>query len=360
MNITQITLKNFRCFENLTLSLESRVVVIHGLNGVGKTSLLEALHYACYLRSFRTYSPTELTRSGNDSFFIKVGIINSAIAASHEIQVGFAGKRRLVKVDQQSIVSYKQLLDYYRIITLTEDDLDLIKDGPEIRRTLLDQFILMMDPDYLIHSKKLKHVVENRNALLKSHSYSQDSYAFWGEELWNVTALTRQARITILEKLERSVQALIATYLSDRMCVSFEYQPKKETKLSYAEFMATYPRVPFEEGVMKRSLFGAHLDDFAIRFQEKKSRIFASRGQQKLIVMLIKIAQIQLLMENSSTRPIFLLDDFMTDFDPINGRIIMNLLQTLGCQLIFTCPSQQGWLYDSLQALSSQQVSISN
>lgn len=360
MNITQIVLKNFRCFESLQISLDSPIVMIQGLNGMGKTSLLEALHYACYLRSFRTYVPSELTRNGAASFFIKLAIAGPALPQENEIQIGFSGKRRLVKINQQTIVSYKQLLEYYKVITLTEDDLALIQDGPEVRRALIDHYGVILDPDYLVQVKRLKHVVESRNAVLKSHAYSRDSYAFWSEELWNVTRSIRDTRRAMLEHLEKKISNLVQKYVSEQMTIAFEYKPKKELENSFVDFENANPQLAAEEGVMKRSLFGAHLDDFHIQFQDKKSRVFASRGQQKMIVMLFKIAQIQTLMEKYAIAPIFLLDDFMTDFDPIKGGVLMDLLKTLGCQLIFTSPSDQGWLSEKLASFGSQQVSISN
>lgn len=360
MNITSIELKNFRCFESLSLSLQSPVVVVEGLNGVGKTSLLEALHYACYLRSFRTYVPSELTRNGEGSFFIRIGVSENQLPSGYEIQIGFSGKRRLVKIDQQPIVSYKQLLDRYKVVTLTEDDLALIQDGPEIRRVLLDHFSVMLDPESLAESKKLKHIVDSRNALLKSGSFSNDSYLFWSEELWNITQTIRTRRQAVLAALQQKVNALLATSFSSPMHSAFIYQPKKELGDSYAAFEQLYPHLAHEEGILKRSLFGAHLDDFQITFQDKKSRVFASRGQQKMIVVLIKIAQIQLLLEKEPLKPIFLLDDFMTDFDPHKGTTLIDILISLGCQLIVTNPSTQGWLSEKLAALGSQQVRISN
>ena len=68
--LTTIQVKNFRCFERLSLDFTSPLVIIEGINGIGKTSLLEALYYACYLRSFRTYSPKEMVRFGQENFFI--------------------------------------------------------------------------------------------------------------------------------------------------------------------------------------------------------------------------------------------------------------------------------------------------
>src|SRR5260370_35305801 len=101
------------------------------------------------------------------------------------------------------------------------------------------------------------------------------------------------------------------------------------------------------EQYFKRSLFGAHVDDFIITLEGKKSRACASRGQQKMIVLLVKIAQIkQLTLKNGPI--IFLLDDFMTDFDVERGASLLQVLFELNCQLIFTSPRRDSALESAL------------
>src|SRR5437868_6298202 len=102
-----------------------------------------------------------------------------------------------------------------------------------------------------------------------------------------------------------------------------------------------------EETRVGHSLFGAHLDDFLIHFQDKKSKNYSSRGQQKLIVLLVKIAQIQQLL-HSKGPVILLLDDFMTDFDEQRCRLLLDLLFDLKIQLIFTVPTGTHFLGTTL------------
>src|SRR6185437_4207831 len=128
---------------------------------VGKTSLLEALHYLCYLRSFRTYSPRDLLKFGQENFFVKISCIQQNLDVC-EVQVGFSGKKKLVKINQKTVSSYKELMDYYRIITLTEDDLFLINGAPERRRAYLDQAILLQEPTFLTPLRELRQVADHR------------------------------------------------------------------------------------------------------------------------------------------------------------------------------------------------------
>src|SRR5438128_12253648 len=115
--VISIYLKDFRCFEQTTIDLDCPIVLICGANGTGKTSLLEALYYGCYLRSFRTYLSRDLVALGKESFFVKFLIKNGSVNnyLEHTIQIGFANNKRLVKVDNKTTVSYKDLLSYYRV-----------------------------------------------------------------------------------------------------------------------------------------------------------------------------------------------------------------------------------------------------
>ena len=110
---------------------------------------------------------------------------------------------------------------------------------------------------------------------------------------------------------------------------------------------------------MNRSLFGAHLDDILITFHDKRSKQYASRGQQKLIVLLIKIAQIKELLRQKGPA-VFLLDDFMTDFDEQRIRQLVTVLRGLDIQLIFTTPLSSHILHSELAAHGAQTIKLSH
>jgi len=359
MHITGIQLKNFRCFKEFNITFDRPVILLEGANGTGKTSVLEALHYACYLRSFRTHSPQELTYFDQNSFFVKITLADQDLQ-QHEIKIGFSGKKRAVKINQKNIVSYKELMDYYRIVTLTEDDLSLIKEGPEQRRMFIDQVIMLYDADFALLIKKLRYTVDSRNALFRQ-SNSQEYYDFWSRELWDVSHAIRQKRTVALAELEKEVQELLATHFPQDILISFAYQEKKGgNESSFEDFLDNQPLLYQSELHMGRSLFGAHLDDFAIHFKQQRSRAFASRGQQKLIVLLLKIAQIKNLLARKAVRPILLLDDFMTDLDEDRSNQLIDVLKNLNCQLIFTCPINNSSLLQKLESLNFQRLIVTH
>lgn len=350
LQLASLYVKDFRCFNQTTIDLDSRIVLICGANGTGKTSLLEALYYGCYLRSFRTHLSRDLIALGKESFFVKFVIrdVVESESIDHTIQIGFAHNKRLVKVDNKATVSYKDLLSYYRVVSLTEDDLKLIQDGPEERRAFLDQASLLRDASFATKMREYRIILENRNALLQHTIIDQEAYFVWTKKLWEYSYFIQNIRKAFLLSLENEVNVLLSRYIDENLCISFTYQAKKNSDPSFDQFWDKNNADLIKlETYLKRSAFGAHVDDFSIVLEGKKSRAYASRGQQKMIALLIKIAQISQLSEKNGPI-IFLLDDFMTDFDIERGQALLSALFELKCQLIFTSPRRDSALESAL------------
>jgi DNA replication and repair protein RecF len=339
LQLATITLKDFRCFDHITIDLNNAIVFIYGLNGTGKTSILEALYYACYLRSFRTHNSKELIALSKSSFFIQLtahDIYNKELL-DHTISIGFSSNKKLVKINNKPTVSYKDLLSYYRVVSLTEDDLMLIKGAPEERRLFIDQALLLNNHNFIVTIKEFRTILENRNALLQHERIDQEAYFIWTQKLWECTRVIRAMRIDMLKSLEHEINTMLVQCFSDDISLSFSYQSKKNSDLPFDSFWSKNNQLLKEEVIFKRSLFGIHLDDFSITLEGKKTRSYASRGQQKMVVLLIKAAQIKQLTKEKGP-VIFLLDDFMTDFDAKKSVSLLTILLTLNCQLIFTSP----------------------
>jgi len=345
--IQHISLKQFRCFQEQEFATNSRVVVVEGRNGSGKSSLLEAIHYACYLRSFRTHLNRDLMLLGSDYFFINVAFQAAGNTLPDNIQVGFSGdKGKLVKLNQQPVQSYKELIAQFRIVTLAADDLELINGAPELRRDFLNYAMALKSPGVLTVLKQYRQVLEQRNALLQrgqNPARASDEWRIWTEQLWQCASSIQQLRRVYLKELEVTVNKLLEQHFvgvaPTDLTVSFVYAAKgMHDAETFEQFWQGYLLKQYaQECDWRRTMFGAHLDDVQIIFQQKKARVFASRGQQKLLVLLIKIAQLQQLSEQGEAG-VLLLDDFMTDFDHVHVERSIKALNTLKYQLFLSSP----------------------
>lgn len=348
MIIKELTLRQFRCFKERTIQFDGRIVVVEGLNGSGKSSLLEALHYGCYLRSFRTHLNRDLIHLGQDYFFLNVAFQAELSPVTDQIQVGFSGPEgKVVKYNQKLVQSYKELNDHFRIVTLVADDIALIQGSPELRRDFLNYAILLHDPSVMATFKRYKQILDQRNSMLmqrRTNLAQSEEFAIWTKNLWQESAHIRSLRIAYLQSLEDAVNGLLATYFAGPdtadLCVKFTYSAKniKDDHQDFDLFWQEYKKNQLiTEQEWGRSLFGVHLDDFTVLFQSKKARVFASRGQQKLLVLLIKIAQLAQLSLVGEPG-VLLLDDFMTDFDHSRVAQCVAALKDLKFQMFLSCP----------------------
>lgn len=336
MSVVSLTLRNFRCFKAATFDFSSPLTLIQGNNGSGKTSLLEALHYGCHLRSFRTHLPAELaTDKGEIEGF------NLAIRTElDEITIGISGKRRLIKINGSPATSYQDLVKSYKVITFIEDDLDCIKGYPEGRRNLIDQAILVQEPRYYTLLKNARKITEHRNKILQDHPFHHENYGIWTEQFIQVYKEIIGFRLNYLEQLNGMLATITQDYGSENF-IRLEYKTKRPF-----ETLQERRQLQTDERATCRVLCGPHLDDIEFIIGDRNSRAFASRGQQKLAMMFLKIAQARILMSNNFDKLVFLIDDFLTDFDTIRITKLLNLLFDLRVQLIITVPQQHDLLYN--------------
>ena len=320
MFLRELELQNFRCFEDKKFSFTKQITFITGTNGIGKTSLLEAIHYLCYFKSFRAHVIADVVKNESESFFLK-GAFDRTYdfeQAGHTIQVGYAGHKKSIKLDQKAVTSYKQIMSFFQVITLTEDDIDLIKGYPNARRSFLDQAVLLMNHSSFDLYTEFRKVLAHRNSLLhNSRNIDISELEVWTHSLFQATIKIQKLRLEAIKNIKKIVNDLLEQYFEGVYEIDLIYEPKNLIiDQSYEDFAVKMSHLLDQERFLKRSLYGAHLDDINIQIKGKKARIYASRGQQKLVSLLCKLS-LAMIQSSSGDYPILLIDDFISDFDKI-------------------------------------------
>lgn len=341
MFLRELELQNFRCFEDKKIIFNKQITFITGINGIGKTSLLEAIHYLCYFKSFRAHIISDVIKNESESFFLRGSFdrIYDLQKAGHMIQVGYSGYKKSIKLDQRAVTSYKQIISFFQVITLTEDDIDLVKGYPAARRAFIDQAALLMNHAAFDDYTQFRKVLALRNSLLNSSkSIDFSELEVWNHSLWKSSVKIQELRLQAILTIKRVVNELLEQYFQGIYEVDLIYEPKNMIcGQSYEDFAQKMAHLFDQERFLKRSLYGAHLDDINIKIKGKKARIYASRGQQKLISLLCKLSM-GTIQSSTGDYPILLIDDFISDFDKIRLQQLVDLFKKCSNQIIITAP----------------------
>lgn len=327
MKINKILLQNFRCFDNYEQKIENQIVVIRGENGTGKTTLLEALHTAVFAKSFRTSDLSHLCTFGKEHFLIAL-FGEDQFKDSWKIRLTGKDKKKELVFNNKKIKTFKEILQNFKIISLSEEDLAIITGAPEYRRTFIDKAIALQDPSYVEILQNYKKILAQKNSLLKNQQAKSSLFELWTEKQDALDYQIRSIRTEHLKTLTLQAKKLYEMIENTNIALSTNYQSSDKPNL--------ITRWQREKGA-ERTLWGSHKDDPEILLNDQPARFFASRGQQKLIITLLKLAQIQVL----KTPCILLLDDFLTDLDYKKAKTLLEIALQIDTQIFISTPEKQ-------------------
>lgn len=351
MVLQEITLENFRNIKNLTLSFHPDINIFYGDNGNGKTNLLEAIWLLSGLKSFRKAKERELIHHEDDFFLLK-----GKFSTNRQQVVGISyreGKKQLT-LNQVKKASVKDFIGKFLCVVFSPNDLFLLKEGPAERRDFLDQAISQIKPSYNEILNQYKKVLVQKNNLLKV-TYGGDIVDLlevYNAQLAKLGTVIHFTRVNYLKEL----QSFAKTFYSG---IS---GGKEELDLSYEstvfESGSTYSQesVIFYEGVLnkamgdeckaRRSVVGIHRDDISFTINKKDAKKFASQGQQRSIILSLKLSESNMIYKNTKEKPIVLLDDVMSELDEKRQDYLLNHFEDT--QVFITCCDKS--LFDKLKS----------
>ncbi len=333
----------YRNLAELRLEPGPRVNVLSGDNGQGKSNVLEAIRYVASLHSFRGAGTDELVRSGEQRARLAVSADASPLA--HELEVELTrGRPRAIRLDGKRPRSNLAWLGALPSVLFHPGDLALAQGGPDARRALLDEMLSELDPLYASTLADYTRALRSRNRLLK-------------EEPPNVRAITAfDALLAAAGTILAQARARLVSDLAPRADRVWRELFDAEVPLE----IAFAPRVSPEEGALARALAaslakdlargftaeGPHADDVTLRVREGSARHHASQGQQRALVLALKVAELELLAERTGRAPILLFDDVSSELDATRSRRLFALLARLGGQVFLTTTDPRFVLLD--------------
>lgn len=331
MIVKRFRAENFRNIEACNIEFSPGVNLLYGQNAQGKTNVIEGIYYFSRGKSFRGREDRELVRFGSEGFRISVDYEDGD--SSGNLEYAMFGRERLRKKNGYKLKGVTEMLGSFRAVLFYPDDLSLVKDGPEERRSFLNVAVSTCYPSYVRYYADYKKALENRNCILKMMQkglqVDQKELDSWSSSMAEYAShiyLMRRDYVERLkvyagevmrdisdgnEELRLSYESHISPDITDRSSVKSEYERILSSSLD-REIAA---------GV---SLYGPHREEISIEINGKSARSFASQGQQRSIVLAMKLAEGEVIREICGDYPVFLFDDVLSELDDKRRKYVLD------------------------------------
>lgn len=335
MYIKNIELKNFRNYDELKQEFDKNVNLILGMNAQGKTNLIEALYVSSIGRSFRTSRDSDLIGFNKEQAKVFIETVRDNDEGSVEL-VFRRDKKKFAKVNGITINKTSELLKNVYIVIFSPEDLKIVKDEPEKRRKFIDRELCQIKLAYYDALSNYKKILIQRNAYLKEFEINSSVLDIWDIQLAACGASIMQYRKEFVKKISDISCEIHSGITNGREKLIIKYAPNIilcEDKNNQQELFYDILKKNHENDIRQRTTTkGPHKDDIEFFIDDINVRSYGSQGQQRTAALSLKLAEINIIKEESGESPILLLDDVMSELD-INRQEF--LLKTLSQVQLF-------------------------
>lgn len=319
MRFKKIRLRDFRNLVGLQADFGQPAEFICGRNGQGKTNLLEALGFVTSLRSFRTTEARSLIRweaEGREAgLFFE---IDHEERGPTTLEIRLQAGSKNILVDGEPVRRMAEIIGLFPTVTFSSHDIQILRGGPALRRRFMDMVLVVMDPRYYGILTRYHQALKSRNALLKDGASGPACRPFEAallESGWELTAL----RCQLLDAYEPLFTAAYATIsgVEELPALVYEASLPADDRAAYEAGWRAGARRDMERRTTGK---GPHRDDLGIRLFGRDAREFASEGQQRGLVMALRLALLYWYAARGGTTPVVLADDIVGELDPVRRR----------------------------------------
>lgn len=369
MFLKSLELSNFRNYKHSVINFDKQKTLFIGQNAQGKTNILEAIYYLSCLNSKRASKDSELMLWGEDYCRVYAEVEKSTLDVEVEFLVNPPKKKQL-KLNGIKKNKSSEFLGNLVAVNFCVDDLLLLRGAPSDRRSWIDDCISRIYPGYLERLQKYNKIRTHRNNLLKSfkgqmnHSY-ETSLEVWDEQLIIAGSNLTLLRLKYLDEI-KNIVAKKHNIIAHEETLSLLYN---STILGDVDIFSDYKiediAQAFKEKikenrtdeVMKaQTLVGSHRDDVGFFINGKNALNFASQGQQRTIVLSLKLAEIDIIRQKIDDTPVLLLDDVLAELDSSRQNFLLKSIGT-DIQTIITSTDVNGFEPEFLEDVKIYKVS---
>ncbi|MFC3152679.1 DNA replication/repair protein RecF [Litoribrevibacter euphylliae] len=334
MLITQLKIDGLRNLKQCSVSFDPirKVSLFIGNNGAGKTSVLEAIHCLATGNSFRSSSLKHLIAQGVDAYtiFSKSYLSHSDSDLAIGVTKNKDGKGE-ARLNGEKIKSQETISSLLPVIVLEPGSFDLVIGSPEYRRRFMDWGVFHVKHEFWSLASRFKKAAKQRNALLRSHAAPSLIRTFT-RQLVNLADSMSEARLEYFGALKDEFERVVAQ-LTDLENVEIRYNRGWSKEVDYADYLDANLEKDLEAGYTR---YGPHRADLIIRVNGLPVKEVLSRGQLKLLVCALVLAQCRLFERHGNNETLLLLDDLPSELDEEHRNKVLQQLIAMGRQVFMT------------------------
>lgn len=344
MTLKRLSIQNFRNLQSVDLVPSPQVNLFFGENGSGKTSLLEAIHCLTLGRSFRSHKHKPLIRHEDSAFTVFGRILSQGV----EVPLGVHRQRdgqSSFKANGVQVSSIAELASYLPVQVINSDSFQLLEGSPKVRRQFMDWLVFHVEPQFFTTWKGVQRCLKHRNSLLRRGRIDGAELAVWDRELAKLSRILHEYREHSVATFKEVFLELLASFIR-LPGVDISYQRGWDRERDYEDVL----KASFDRDVQQGYTHsGCHRADLRITVNNHPAAETLSRGQQKLVVCALKVAQGYVFGKLTRKHCVYLVDDLPAELDQFHRARLVDWLEKLGGQVFITGVEQDALMADWLE-----------
>ena len=333
MVIKSLKLKNYRNYELLDMTFDSKTNILYGDNAQGKTNILEALYLSGTTKSHRGTKDRDLIQFGREESHLETIVEKKGM----EFQIDMHLKKNSPKgiaINKIPIRKASELFGIVHFVFFSPEDLNIIKDGPAGRRRFIDLELSQIDKVYLSNLSNYNRIINQRNSLLKElyhQDHLMDTLDIWDMQLAEYGTKVIESRKQFIRQVNQIIADIHYRLTGGRERIELSY----ESSLGSLSLEQALKKNRERDIRMKSTSVGPHRDDLCFLSGDLDIRKFGSQGQQRTAALSLKLSEIELVKEVIKDTPILLLDDVLSELDKHRQNYLLDSIHDI--QTLITC-----------------------
>jgi DNA replication and repair protein RecF len=352
MYLKKLSLTNFKNYSQADMEFSPKINCIVGNNGVGKTNILDAIHYLSLTKSFFNNIDSVSIRH-DEEFFIVQGLF---VKDGEEDNIFCSFHRQKQKMLKRNGKEYERLSDHigrYPVVMISPADSALISEGSEERRKFMNKIISQYNAEYLDSALNYNKALQQRNRLLRdfraSNSYDEEMLSVWDAQLIRYGTIVYSERDILINELVPVFREYYSMVSNQKEKVRLRYR----SHLSQGDFAEILKEALSKDRSLEYTTAGIHKDDLLFEMDGYSVRSLGSQGQQKSYLVALKLAKFDYIKRKAGFQPILLLDDIFDKFDAERVAQIIRLVGNHRFGQIFITDTHQDRLHKILNTLDT-------